>query len=91
MGRFILDNPDAVRGRRVLDVGSGCGATAIAAMFAGATEVCANDIDTGQCTAQVCLSEIDQVVRSQSKCNLTQTKQVAHRFLKLYFFFKFLK
>ena len=46
--RFILDNPDTVRGKRVLDVGSGCGASAVAAIFAGATEVCANDIDTGR-------------------------------------------
>lgn len=43
--RFILDNPGVVEGQTVLDVGSGCGATAIAASMAGARTVIANDID----------------------------------------------
>jgi len=41
----MLDNPEVVRGRRVLDVGSGCGVAALAAAYAGASVVCANDID----------------------------------------------
>lgn len=36
-----------MRGFRVLDLGSGCGATAIAAAIAGAKSVTANDIDPG--------------------------------------------
>ncbi|PIK62959.1 hypothetical protein BSL78_00086 [Apostichopus japonicus] len=43
--RFILDHPEVVRGRSVLDVGSGCGASAIAAVKSGASQVTANDID----------------------------------------------
>ncbi|NXU78575.1 ETKMT methyltransferase, partial [Oreotrochilus melanogaster] len=43
--RYILDNPRVVKGRSVLDLGSGCGATAIAAMMSGASQVLANDID----------------------------------------------
>jgi len=43
--RFILDNPDVVAGKRVLDLGSGCGASAIAAKMCGAKHVVANDID----------------------------------------------
>ena len=44
LARFLLDNPDLVAGRRVLDVGSGNGLAAIAAAKAGA-DVTANDVD----------------------------------------------
>ena len=40
LARYILDNPDVVRGRSVLDVGSGCGVAALAAATAGASRVC---------------------------------------------------
>ncbi|XP_071093042.1 electron transfer flavoprotein beta subunit lysine methyltransferase-like [Haliotis cracherodii] len=43
--RYILDNRDKFRQRTVLDVGSGCGASAIAAALCGAKTVVANDID----------------------------------------------
>ncbi|XP_030846997.1 electron transfer flavoprotein beta subunit lysine methyltransferase-like, partial [Strongylocentrotus purpuratus] len=43
--RYILDHPELIEGRSVLDVGSGCGASAIAARMAGASRVLANDID----------------------------------------------
>ncbi|XP_061435013.1 electron transfer flavoprotein beta subunit lysine methyltransferase isoform X1 [Lethenteron reissneri] len=45
LARFLLDQPDVVAGRAVLDLGSGCGAAAIAAAKAGASIVVANDID----------------------------------------------
>ena len=45
LARYILDHPEAVRGRRVLDFASGSGLVAIAAMKAGAAEVIACDID----------------------------------------------
>jgi predicted nicotinamide N-methyase len=45
LARYILDNPDTVRGRRVLDVASGSGLVAIAAAKAGAARVVAGDID----------------------------------------------
>jgi len=45
LSRYILDNPETVRGRRVLDFASGSGLVAIAAMKAGAAEVTACDID----------------------------------------------
>jgi predicted nicotinamide N-methyase len=46
LARYILDNPETVRGRRVLDFASGSGLVAIAAMKAGAAEVMACDIDS---------------------------------------------
>ncbi|MDO8421904.1 MAG: methyltransferase [Parvibaculum sp.] len=46
LSRYILDHPDVVRGKRVLDFGSGSGLIAIAAMKAGAASVLAADIDT---------------------------------------------
>lgn len=45
LARYILDNPDIVRGKRVLDVASGSGLVAIAAMKAGAAHAVAVDID----------------------------------------------
>ena len=43
--RLLLDRPELVAGRRVLDIGCGSGLGAIAAMLAGARSVIANDID----------------------------------------------
>jgi predicted nicotinamide N-methyase len=45
LARFILDNPQSVAGKRVLDFASGSGIVAIAAAMAGAQGVTANDID----------------------------------------------
>ncbi|HWO62732.1 MAG TPA: 50S ribosomal protein L11 methyltransferase, partial [Umezawaea sp.] len=45
LARYVLDHPEAVAGRRVLDLASGSGLVAIAARLAGAADVTANDID----------------------------------------------
>lgn len=45
LARYMLDNPHLVTGRHVLDLGTGSGLTAIAAMKAGALSVLAADID----------------------------------------------
>ena len=45
LARYILDNPDIVAGRRVIDFASGSGIVGIAAMKAGAAGVLAADID----------------------------------------------
>jgi predicted nicotinamide N-methyase len=45
LARYVLDHPDTVQGRRVLDFGSGSGLVAIAAKKAGAAAVDAVDID----------------------------------------------
>jgi predicted nicotinamide N-methyase len=45
LARYLLDTPDLTAGRRVLDLGTGSGLTAIAAKLAGAGDVLAADID----------------------------------------------
>ncbi|WP_373413568.1 methyltransferase [Ensifer aridi] len=45
LARYVLDHPETVRGRRVVDFASGSGLVAIAAKIAGAAEVLAVDID----------------------------------------------
>jgi predicted nicotinamide N-methyase len=45
LARYVLDHPDTVSGRRVLDLASGSGLVAIAAALAGAAAVRAVDVD----------------------------------------------
>ncbi|GAA0918892.1 methyltransferase [Virgisporangium ochraceum] len=45
VARYVLDHPETVAGRRVLDLAAGSGLVAIAAGLAGATKVVANDVD----------------------------------------------
>jgi predicted nicotinamide N-methyase len=45
LARYILDNPELVAGKRVLDLGAGSGLTALAPMRAGAASALAADID----------------------------------------------
>jgi predicted nicotinamide N-methyase len=45
LGRYVLDHPETVRGKTVLDLASGSGLVGIAAMKAGALAVACADID----------------------------------------------
>ena len=45
LARYLLDHPDTVQGKRVLDFASGSGLSAIAAAKAGARDVLATEID----------------------------------------------
>src|SRR5207248_1420739 len=45
LARYLLDHPETVRGRDVIDIASGSGLVAIAAARAGAATVTACDID----------------------------------------------
>jgi predicted nicotinamide N-methyase len=45
LARYVLDHPELVRGRSVLDVATGSGLVAIAAAMAGASGVEASDVD----------------------------------------------
>ncbi len=51
IGHYLRDHPDAVAGRRVLDLGSGSGLCAIAALQAGASQATGADIDPFATTA----------------------------------------
>jgi len=45
IARYLLDNPEQVRGKRVIDFAAGSGVSSLAAARAGALSVIANDID----------------------------------------------
>lgn len=55
LARYVLDHPDAVAGRRVIDFATGSGLVAIAAARAGAATVAAVDVDPF-CRAAVALN-----------------------------------
>ncbi|WP_340645179.1 methyltransferase [Phenylobacterium sp.] len=62
LARYILDNPEVVAGKRVVDFASGSGIVGIAAMQAGAAHVLAADID-GFCGAALSLNVMANGVR----------------------------
>lgn len=70
LSRFVLDNPSVVRGRRILDLGSGGGIVAIAAAKAGAAEVIANDIDPSAGLAARANASANDVTLSVLTANL---------------------
>jgi predicted nicotinamide N-methyase len=51
LARYLLDSPEVVAGRRVLDLGSGSGLVAVAALLAGAGSAVASDVDPFSHTA----------------------------------------
>lgn len=51
LARHVLDQPEVVAGKRVLDLGAGSGLVAIAAGLAGAAQVTAADVDPYALTA----------------------------------------
>lgn len=61
LGRYLLDNPSVVRGRKVLDFGAGSGMVAIAAALAGAFDVIAADIDPVAAEAMRLNAELNDV------------------------------
>jgi predicted nicotinamide N-methyase len=60
LARYVLDHPAIVRGRSVLDVASGSGIVAIAAMKAGAASALAVDIDVFAAHAARLNAELNQ-------------------------------
>nr|XP_049706329.1 electron transfer flavoprotein beta subunit lysine methyltransferase-like [Helicoverpa armigera] len=68
--RYILDNGDLVKNRKVLDVGCGCGAGSIAASKMKAKRVVANDIDDYAVTATEMNAELNDVTIETSTENL---------------------
>lgn len=61
LARHLLDHPDLVAGRTVLDLAAGSGLAAIAAAQAGAAEVTANEVDAYALAAIGLNAELNQV------------------------------
>jgi predicted nicotinamide N-methyase len=61
LARHLLDRPDRVRGRRVVDFATGSGLVAIAALQAGAAEVVAYDVDPFCAAAVAANAELNAV------------------------------
>lgn len=61
LARYVLDHPDLVAGKAVLDFGTGSGLVAIAAALCGAGEVLAADIDPMAAAAAALNAELNGV------------------------------
>ena len=61
LARYVLDHPDLVAGRSVLDLGAGSGLVAVAALLAGARAVVASDVDPYSHTAVALNAELNGV------------------------------
>lgn len=70
LARYILDHPQSVAGKRVLDIGAGSGLVGIAAMKAGAARVTAADIDVFAAAAIARNATINGVRVKVATCNL---------------------
>ncbi len=68
LARYVLDHPNLVRGKTVIDFASGSGIVGIAAMKAGAAHVLCADID-GFCQAALSLNQAANDV----VCDFTET------------------
>ncbi len=64
LARHVLDNPEIVRGRRIIDLASGSGLVGISAMKAGAADVLAADIDALSVAAIAINAAVNDVVIS---------------------------
>lgn len=73
LARYVLDHPETVRGRKILDFASGSGLVAIAAAMAGASSVVAADIDPFCQTAIRLNTEVNGVAVEFSGVDLIGT------------------
>ena len=68
LARYLLDRPEIVAGRAVLDFGSGSGLVAIAAAKAGARQVLAAEIDHFAAAAIAMNAALNRVNRGARAC-----------------------
>jgi predicted nicotinamide N-methyase len=78
LARYLLDTPALVQGRDVLDLGTGSGLTAIAAMKAGARSVLAADIDPMALIATALNAETNGVAVTVTAEDFLQREPAAH-------------
>lgn len=69
LARYILDNPDIVQSKKVLEFAAGGAVSGIAAAIAGATEIVANDIDPIAIAAAEMNAALNDVVLTPSTEN----------------------
>jgi predicted nicotinamide N-methyase len=67
LARYVLDHPELVAGKQVLDIGAGSGLVGLAAARAGAASVLAADIDAFACAAI-------RLNAAANDCNITITQ-----------------
>ena len=72
LARYILDTPDLVAGKRVLDFACGSGLVGISAMKAGAASCHAVDIDPFALTAAQLNAELNGVTLSLEAADITE-------------------
>jgi predicted nicotinamide N-methyase len=70
LARYILDNPEIVLGKQVIDIASGSGLVGIAAMKAGAASVLAADIDQFSIAAVALNADLNSTILSPTSENL---------------------
>lgn len=74
LARYVLDQPEAVAGKRILDMGAGSGIVGIAAMKAGAASVVAADVDPYAVAAIKLNAEANGVAVEAALGDLTHTE-----------------
>lgn len=73
LARFIIDNPQVVAGRRILDLGAGSGLVGIAAARAGAALVTCADIDPNAIAAVRLNADTNRVAVIAVEADLTNS------------------
>ncbi|MCD2179297.1 class I SAM-dependent methyltransferase [Rhizobium sp. C1] len=73
LARYVLDHPECVSGKRVVDFASGSGLVAIAAMKAGALSVLAADIDPWTGTAIALNAGLNDIAINYTRDDLVGT------------------
>ncbi len=80
LARHLLDHPELVRGRRVLDLAAGSGLVAIAAMKAGARSAVANDVDPFAAAAQEMNARANETTIEISQRDMLDETVTANQF-----------
>jgi predicted nicotinamide N-methyase len=73
LARYVLDNPDTVKSKSIVDIASGSGLVAIAAMKAGARHVLAADIDNFAVASMAINATANNVQLSTTSNDLLQS------------------